>query len=156
MTLSFAIALVLHQLASLIWVGGMFFAHVALRPTLAARLEPGPRLSVALGVFERFFPWVRGAIAILWLSGLWIFLGVMGAEAGLHVHLMMGIAALMTAIFAVIDLRYFRRLRLRVAAADWPAAAAAFAWIRRLMATNLVLGLGTVMVASGGLRLLGA
>ena len=50
MTLSLAIPLALHQVASVIWVGGMFFAHFALRPTLAGALAPEPRLRVALGV----------------------------------------------------------------------------------------------------------
>jgi uncharacterized membrane protein len=128
----------------------MFFAHVALRPTLRQTLDPEPRLRVALGVFTRFFPWVWGAIALLWLSGLWQFLGLMGGQAGLHVHLMMGVALLMTLIFALIYWVPFRRMRAAVAASDWAPAASAFGWIRGLMAVNLILGLVTVVIAAAG------
>ena len=34
-------ALIVHILAAIVWVGGMFFAHQVLRPA-AAMLEPGP------------------------------------------------------------------------------------------------------------------
>ncbi len=150
MTLQIAIPIALHQAAGLIWVGGMFFAHFALRPTLKEALDPQPRLRVALGVFQRFFPWVWGSIAVLWLSGLWVFLGVSGGKVGLHVHAMMGIALVMTLIFTLIYFLPFRRMQRRVAAADWPNAASAFGWIRGLMAVNLGLGLATVAIAAAG------
>ncbi|CRI66039.1 conserved membrane hypothetical protein [Thiocapsa sp. KS1] len=155
MSLQIAIPIALHQTAGLIWVGGMFFAHFALRPTLKEALDPQPRLRVALGVFQRFFPWVWGSIAVLWLSGLWVFLGVSGGKAGLHVHAMMGIALVMTLIFTLIYFIPFRRMQRRVAAADWPKAASAFGWIRGLMAVNLGLGLATVVIAAAGPALSG-
>ena len=48
------IALLLHLLAAVVWVGGMFFAYVALRPA-AAQLEPPARLTLWVGVFKIFF-----------------------------------------------------------------------------------------------------
>ncbi|MEY3672815.1 MAG: hypothetical protein RI904_2472, partial [Pseudomonadota bacterium] len=36
---------VLHLLAALVWVGGMFFAHNALRPMAASVLQPPERLT---------------------------------------------------------------------------------------------------------------
>ncbi len=50
------IALLLHLLAAVVWVGGMFFAYVALRPVAAAQLEPPARLTLWAGVFKVFFP----------------------------------------------------------------------------------------------------
>ncbi|HSO84480.1 CopD family protein [Thiocapsa sp.] len=155
MNLEIVIPIALHQVAGLVWVGGMFFAHFALRPTLKEALDPQPRLRVALGVFERFFPWVWVSIAVLWLSGLWVFLGVSGGTAGLHVHAMMGIALIMTLIFTLIYFLPFRRMQGSVAAADWPKAASAFGWIRGLMAVNLGLGLATVVIAAAGPALIG-
>jgi uncharacterized membrane protein len=64
------VALLLHLLAAVIWVGGMFFAHVALRPVAAAQLESPVRLTLWAGVFKVFFPWVFAAIATLLLTGL--------------------------------------------------------------------------------------
>ncbi|WP_296702321.1 DUF4149 domain-containing protein [Thiocapsa sp. UBA6158] len=155
MNLQIAIPIALHQVAGLIWVGGMFFAHFALRPTLKEALDPQHRLRVARGVFQRFFPWVWGSIAVLWLSGLWVFLGVSGGKAGLYVHAMMGIALIMTLIFTLIYVIPFRRMQSSVAAADWPKAASAFGWIRGLMAVNLGLGLATVVIAAAGPALIG-
>jgi uncharacterized membrane protein len=155
MNLHIAVPIALHQAAGLVWVGGMFFAHFALRPTLKETLDPQPRLRVALGVFQRFFPWVWASIAVLWASGLWVFLGVMGAKAGLYVHAMMGIALIMTLIFAAIYFIPFRRMRRSVTAAEWPKAASAFGWIRGLMAVNLGLGLATVLIAAAGPALMG-
>ena len=123
MTYQWALALALHQLSTIIWVGGMFFAHVALRPTVNELLEPPLRLPLMARVLGRFFTWVWVAIALLWVSGLWVFLGVFGGKAGLHVHAMMGIAAIMTALFIFIQLVPFRRMKTAVAASDWPAAA---------------------------------
>ncbi|NCA72304.1 MAG: hypothetical protein EOM91_19975 [Sphingobacteriia bacterium] len=145
-----AIPSALHQLASLIWIGGMFFAHFAVRPTLAGTLDPEPRLRVALGVFQRFFPWVWAAIVLLWLSGLWIFLAILGGKAALYVHAMMGLALVMSLIFVGLYALPFRRMRSAVAAGEWLRAAAAFRWIRGLMLINLTLGLVTVLIAAGG------
>ena len=39
-----SVAITLHLLAALIWVGGMFFAHMALRPAVNTMLEPPQRL----------------------------------------------------------------------------------------------------------------
>jgi uncharacterized membrane protein len=155
MNLQIAIPIALHQVASLVWVGGMFFAHFALRPTIKDTLEPEPRIRVALGVFRRFFPWVWGAIAVLWLSGLWLFLGVMSGKAGLYVHAMMGTALIMALIFALIYFVPFRRMQRSVAASEWPKAASAFGWIRGLMLVNLGLGLATVVIAAAGPALIG-
>src|SRR6516165_2169196 len=64
-----AIAVILHALSAVVWVGGMFFAHQALRPA-AVVLEPGPRLLLWARVLGRFFAWVIGAVVLLLVSGL--------------------------------------------------------------------------------------
>ena len=53
-----SIALALHVLAITVWVGGMFFAYMVLRPIAASQLQPPQRLPLWQGVFSRFFPWV--------------------------------------------------------------------------------------------------
>ncbi|NTV95532.1 MAG: hypothetical protein HGA75_08965, partial [Thiobacillus sp.] len=40
-----------HVLATVVWVGGMFFAHQCLRPVVLAQLEPPQRLRLWDGVF---------------------------------------------------------------------------------------------------------
>ena len=50
-----AFAIAIHALAAVIWVGGMFFAYMVLRPS-AGPLEAPVRLQLWERVFSRFFP----------------------------------------------------------------------------------------------------
>ena len=145
----------LHIAGVIVWVGGMFFAHVCLRPVAAAQLPPPQRLPLLAAVLARFFPAVTLAIVAILVSGLALMLIPGFARAPLHWHLMMTMGLIMAAIFAVIALRFFPRLRRGVAAADWPAAGAAMNRIRQLVATNLLIGALTVAVATLGSRLTG-
>lgn len=132
----------LHVLASVVWVGGMFFAHQCLRPVAMAQLEPPQRLALWRGVFGRFFPWVWAAIILLILSGQGIIRAIGGmAVVPLHVHVMVGIGYLMAAIFAYIFFVPYRALKQHVDARIWPEAGAALNRIRILVGTNLTLGL---------------
>jgi len=150
------IALSLHLLAAVIWVGGMFFAYMALRPVAATELEPPQRLRVWAGVLGKFFPWVLMAITVLLATGFWMVLAVLGgfAAAGLHVQLMLWLGLVMMLLFLHVYFAPFKRLKLAVAAADWPAGAGKLAQIRLLVGINLLLGLLVVAIASGGRYLL--
>ena len=83
------VGLVVHAFAAVIWVGGMFFAYIVLRPAGAA-LDPHARLELWGQVFGRFFAWVWASIVALLVSGYaMIFFGLGGfAGAGVHVHVM--------------------------------------------------------------------
>jgi len=155
MTVGIAIALGLHQLATIIWVGGMFLAHMALRPAAKASVKVPDRLLLMRGVFARFFPWVWVSILLLWGSGLWVFLVAFKAKAPLHVHVMMGIAAIMTLVFVYIYAFPYRKLKVAIEYENWSWAAAKLALIRRLILVNLVLGLITALAGSSGRLLLG-
>ena len=140
----------IHQLATIVWIGGMFFAHFALRRAAEDTLEPPQRLPMLLLVFSRFFVWVWIAILALWASGLWIFSGIYSGNVGWHVHAMMLIALVMSAIFAYIFFVPYRRLGLCVDAGDWPGARQRVAVIRQLIGLNLTLGLLTAVLGSAG------
>jgi uncharacterized membrane protein len=150
MSFALAIAFGLHQLATIVWVGGMFFAHMALRPAAQEVFKAPDRLLLMQGVFRRFFPWVWVSLLILWGSGLWAFLGVLQGKAGLHVRAMMGVATVMTAIFSYLYAFPYGQLKTAIREEDWPRAAAELALIRRLIAVNLALGLITALVGSAG------
>jgi len=62
-----SLALIFHILAAIIWIGGMFFAHVVLRPSAGA-LDLPTRLALWDRVLGRFFMWVWLSIAALLLS----------------------------------------------------------------------------------------
>ena len=150
------VALLLHVLAAVVWVGGMFFAHMALRPVAAKQLEPPQRLTLWVGVFGRFFPWVFAAIGILLVTGFWMvlsFLGGFGA-VGPYVHLMLWAGIVMMLVFMHVFFAAFKRLKLAVAAEDWATGSNKLAQIRLLIAINLALGVGVIAVASGGRYLL--
>lgn len=153
MLYQWALALSLHQLGAIVWVGGMFFAHMALRPAAVELLMPPQRLSFLLRVFDRFFAWVWVAILLLWSSGLWIFLGFYDGKAGVHVHFMMGLAALMTTLFLFIWFVPYRRMKVSVAAEDWSGAAVQLAVIRGIILVNLLLGLVTAVSGVSGSKL---
>ena len=63
-----AVLLALHTLAVVIWVGGMFFAHMVLRPS-AGPLDAAIRLPLWHRVFQRFFPWVWACVVAILASG---------------------------------------------------------------------------------------
>ncbi len=139
-------ALVLHILAAVIWVGGMFFAHFMLRPA-AAPLEPGIRLPLMRRALAQFFPWVWVSVALLLLSGGgMIKLGV----GGLAVDIMMGLGIVMMLAFAHLYFAPWRRFQRALDAGDLPAAAAQLARIRAIVAGNLVLGLAVAAVGASG------
>ena len=147
-----SIAITLHLLAAVIWVGGMFFAYVALRPVAASLLPPPLRLPLWSQTFARFFPWVWGAVIILPATGYWMILRVLGgfAQVGLFVHLMQVLGLVMIAIFLHLYFAPYRRLNRALAAQDFAAAGTQLGQIRRLIGINLLLGLITVIIAAGG------
>jgi uncharacterized membrane protein len=150
------IALALHVLAVVIWVGGMFFAYMALRPVAATVLEPPQRLTLWAGVFGRFFPWVWAAIILILASGYWMLLGPFGgfANAPVFVHIMNGLGLVMILIFMHVYFAPYLKLRKAVAEQRWPDGGKALAQIRVLIGINLSIGLITVLVAAGGRYLL--
>lgn len=141
--------LFLHLVAVVVWVGGMFFAYLCLRPVLAVTLEPPQRLTLWAGVLSRFFSWVWLAVALILASGLTIIASV-GGHMPIHWHLMLTLGSLMMLIFAHLYFSPYRRLCRCVAAADWPRAGAALNQIRMMVGINLVLGMTTIAIATLG------
>lgn len=137
----------IHLLGVVVWVGGMFFAHMALRPAAQA-LPPPQRLPLLAATLSRFLVWVAVAIVGILVSGatLIVLLGGMRG-VGPAVHAMTGLGVLMTLLYAYVIAGPFRRLRAAAAAGAWERAGAAMAQVRKLVAVNLVLGLLTITIA---------
>jgi uncharacterized membrane protein len=146
-----SLALTFHILAAIIWIGGMFFAHVVLRPSAGA-LELPTRLALWERVLRRFFMWVWLSIAALLVSGFaMVFIGYGGfALLPPNISLMMTVGVLMAAIFTYVFFVPWQRFRRGVGAADWPSAENSIKQIRRLVGLNLLLGLATVVLAAAG------
>lgn len=134
----------LHVMGVVVWVGGMFFAHMALRPSVQS-LAPPERLPLLAATLSRFLAWVAVSIVAILASG--IAMMAMTRAAGLHVHAMTAVGLAMVVIYLYIVAVPLRILRGGVAAQDWPRAGAAMGRIRQLVGVNLVLGLAVVAVA---------
>ena len=146
----FGIVYTLHVLSALVWVGGMFFAWMVLRPAALKALEGPARLKLWLEVFQGFFRWVWVAVLLLPISGVgMIHLQYTGFEtAPRYVQVMMGLYVVMTALFIRIQALMLPELRTAVQAKDWPAGAAVLGRIRKVVGFNLLIGVVLVAVAA--------
>lgn len=146
-----AIAITLHVLAAIIWVGGMFFGFLAVRPALA-EVDTKQRARLWVGIFRRFFPWVWGCIVVLLGSGFYLasdaFDGLSHTPA--FVRVMMGLGILMMLLFGHLYFAPYKRLKRAVATGDDAIAKKAMTQIRVLMAVNLIIGLIVVLDAMLG------
>ena len=141
------IAIPLHILAVVIWVGGMFFAYMALRPVAASQLEPPVRLKLWVGVFARFFPWVWASIVVILVTGFWV-ISIYGGFKGLpmYINVMMTTGIIMMFIFFHVFFAPYKRLKQAVDAEDWPTAGKKLAQIRMLVGINTVIGFLTIAI----------
>jgi uncharacterized membrane protein len=133
--------LVLHLLGAVIWVGGMFFALLVLRPSLVV-LEPAQRLALHRQVFRRFFLMIWHIWPIQLATGFALVFLVFGGFAGAvwNVHVMTLLGVIMAAVFVALYFGPWAALR----RGDDPLA---LDRIRRLVEVNLALGLVVVVVA---------
>jgi uncharacterized membrane protein len=147
-----SIAITLHLLAVVVWVGGMFFAYMALRPVAASLLEPPLRLPLWSQTFARFFPWVWASVILLPATGYWMIFRVFGGfhALALYINLMQGVGIVMILIFLHVFFAPYRRLKKAVSTGDFPAAGKHLAMIRKLIGLNLTLGLVLIVIASSG------
>lgn len=138
--------LALHILCIVAWVGGMFFAMVVLRPSVAA-LEPAQRVALHNRIFRRFFLVIWHVMPIALITGYAMVVGVWGGFSALpwNVNLMQLLGLIMAAVFLVIVFGPYRRFRAAVSTAR---AAEAIERIRKLIMANLVLGVITIVVAA--------
>lgn len=129
-----------HLVAAIVWLGGMGFMLLALRPSLPVLEAPPQRLKLLVTVLRRFFAAVWAAVGVLLLSGAYMYGHADAQAAPLGWHLMSGIGVLMFLVFGHLYFSRWRRLQQAVAASDWPAAAGCATLIARLVSVNFVLG----------------
>ncbi len=133
----------LHILSVIIWVGGMFFAYMVLRPSAVEVLEPPLRLRLWVAVFSRFFVWVWAAVALILFTGLYM-MHLYGGHTPIYVHIMLTLGVAMMAIYAHVYFAYYRKLRTHVQGERWAEAGALLGKIRTLVGINVILGILTV------------
>ena len=141
--------LTIHLLGAALWVGGIGFLLLILRPSVAV-LEPRDRLALHAQVFARFFRMLWHVVPLVLATGYIVLLGFYGGFKGVGwpVHLMHFTGLMMALLFLVIFFVPFRALRLAAAAGDLAAGAAAMARLRMLASINLALGVVTLAAAA--------
>ena len=135
--------LFIHVLGVVIWVGGMFFAHVVLRPSVQD-LTPAERLLLMREVVGRFVHWVLVAIALIVASGVFLWGSTPMARAPMGWHVMLGGFGVMLAVYLFLRFVPYNRLEAALEAGDLPGAGTQMAMIRLLMGVNLLLGIGVI------------
>jgi uncharacterized membrane protein len=145
-TLMQNLILFLHLAAAIFWMGGMAFIMLALRPPLTAQLQPPARLTLLTAVLRRFFVVVAVSIAVLLATGLTMLLRHPVGNAPPGWQAMAALGIVMMLIFGHLWFSPFRRLKIAVAAADWPEGGKRAAQITLLAKINL--GLGWVAIAA--------
>lgn len=147
--MSFAIAL--HIVAAVIWVGGMFFAVYVQRPA-AGPMQPPDRVALWGRALGRFLPWVWIMVAVLLASGYWMIFFAFGglAKLPLYLNLMQGVGWLMVLVFMHLWFAPYRRFRRALAADETAEAGRNLDIIRKLVTTNLYLGLINAVIGASG------
>ena len=74
----------IHLLCAVVWVGGMFFAYLVLRPSITV-LDPPQRMLLHTQIFRRFFLVIWHAMPLIVLTGLAMLFGFMGEIGRAHV-----------------------------------------------------------------------
>lgn len=155
--MTYAVLKAVHLLCVVAWVGGMFFAHVCLRPALAA-LDAPTRVQLMHAALRRFLDIVVVASFLVLATGVAMIVIATSAprRAGIAFNMpldwtvMVVLGLLMIGIFIHVRAVLFVRLRRAVEAGQWPAGGAALAAIRAEVLVNLVLGIVIVVVTQIG------
>ncbi len=134
----------LHLLCAVLWVGGMFFAYVVLRPSMAA-IEAPSRMLLHTRVFKKFFLVIWHAMPLILITGfVMVALHWDMATAPWQINAMMALGLVMAAVFLAIFFGPYRQFRRTT---DRNRMASTMDSIRKLIGVNLALGLITVVIA---------
>lgn len=140
----------LHGIAATLWIGGMFFAYVAMRPAAGATLEPPLRLKLFQAAFSRFFTWVWLFIAVLLITGYSGVFARFGGFSASYLSLMHAIGLLMCLIFVLLFFGLYLPFSRAVNSGDLPKAAGLLGKIRWTVLVNLLLGIAITFVGIAG------
>jgi uncharacterized membrane protein len=134
---------VLHVLGAVVWVGGMFFVMLVMRPALRD-LDAPRRVDIYRAAYHRFF-WVIWLVmpGMLLTGYIMLFVKYGGfADATWNVHLMHMLGLAMAAVFVAIWFGPYQKFR--------AGQGRAIEVIRPMILANLLLGLVTIAIAAAG------
>lgn len=148
----FAASLVLHMLAAIVWVGGVFFVRSVLFPALSGWDQVERHQAVAR-ILPEFFRVVWWAVGVLLVTGYGVLLfgysdGLGGG--GIHVDIMQAIGWILILAFVYLDFGPFRFFQKALEAGDPDHAAAKLEELRVGLSVTLGLGMLTAAVGVSG------
>ena len=144
----FDLVKLIHLVAAILWMGGMAFMLMALRPAAIALMQPPERLMLMGAVWKRFFPVVLVSAIALFATGANLYTTLFRAvkeatgqgTVPLGWNLMLILGLLMMVIFAYLYGVTYPRFKRAMVALDWPLAGKAAAHVHTMMVTNFILG----------------
>jgi uncharacterized membrane protein len=147
-----AIAIALHVVGAVIWVGGMFLINVCLRPALGVLEPPPQRLRVLRATLQKFFPWVWVSILLIVGSGYYMVFVTFGGfrGVGMYIHWMQMFGWTMIALFMWLFHWPWLAFKRAVDAEDWPTAVTNLDLIRQIVTVNMPLGLLVIIIGASG------
>ena len=133
----------LHAITATLWIGGIFFAFMALRPAAQEVLQPRERLQLWRVAYRKFFRLVWLLITILITTGYYqLFFRFGGfANSQPYLHLMHTIGLIMVAAFCYLYFSLYGKLCRLIDTEEISAASDTLKKMRPVMATNLFLGI---------------
>ena len=147
-----SLAIALHELFAVLWVGGMFFVLYILRPVMIDKLEAPAFGGFMYAVLKRFFYVVWASAIIMPLTGFWMLFSFFGGGMGfgIYLHIMAGLGTLMVLLFVYLYFRLFLPFERAIGAKDAETAKGYLGRIRHVVQMNLALGVIVIVVASSG------
>lgn len=142
----------LHGIAATAWIGGIFFAFMALRPAANKTLEPKERLRLWQSAYSHFFPWVWLFICTLLITGyldLYLRFGGFTNNAA-YLAIMHITGLIMIAFFVYLYFVLYRHLSKSLHNDNHSAAAKTMSKMRPVMAINLSLGIFITFIGIAG------
>lgn len=146
----YKVFLLVHLIAIVVWVGGMFFALFCLRPAAITVLPPAQRIPLMHAALGRFFKIVVVAIILVLATGVTMVIVSGTKSMPVTWQWMIGLGAAMMTIFFHIRAAPFARMGKCLDAQDWPAAARHLEQIRLGVMLNLAIGLSIIAVMKLG------
>lgn len=142
----------LHLVAAVLWVGGIFLVYMVFRP-VAMELDAPQRLTMFLGIFNKFFPWVWLFIAALVVSGYVDWMIRLGGfdYAPPYMVAMHLIGWVMILLFTWLYFVLYKQFKQLIEEKSFPDAGKLLnTKMRPIIVTNLLLGIAEAVIGVSG------
>jgi uncharacterized membrane protein len=148
------LALAIHQIGVLVWIGSLIFVRLILLPVTTTVKTPIVRMKVRLKAYQQLFRWGWVGSALVWIGGIWALRAFELAKLPLHVQVMAAAAFVMVLLYLIGYIAFFLNMEVAVEEERLVRAAKNNFWLRKLLWIPLFLGLGAALFGVSGPHLL--